>query len=278
MAHKQHGAPLLGNVAHFPQALALKIRVADSQHFIHHQNLRFQMRRDRESEPQVHAAGIAFDRSVNELSDFRKIDNFIKAGQYFFAGHAQNRAVEKDILPSGQFRMKASAHFQQRAHAPAQFAIAFGRVRDARENLEQGAFTGAVAPDDAKRLSLPDVESDVLERPDGVRGFSGAPLAREALPDALHLVGDEVAQGIRALLRRADFVALGNDFYLDGIFRSVHQTTSAKVFSMRRKKNKPLINSSTTAALEIASVKSGGVPPNKAHRKPCTTPTIGLRL
>jgi len=47
---------------------------------------------------------------------------------------------------------------------------------------------------------------------------------------------------------------------------------------MRRKKNKPVISSSTTAALEIASVKSGGVPPNKAHLKPCTTPTMGFRL
>jgi len=104
--------------------------------------------------------------------------------------------------------MKAGTNFQQRTYAPAQFAVTLRWVGYAREDFKQGAFSGAVSPDDAQRLPLPDVECDILERPDGIGAFIGAPPAREALPNSLYLVGDEVAQGISALLGGADFIAL----------------------------------------------------------------------
>ena len=39
---------------------------------------------------------------------------------------------------------------------------------DAREDLEQRALAGAVAPDDAQHLALLDREGDVVQRQDGL--------------------------------------------------------------------------------------------------------------
>lgn len=153
--------------------------------------------------------------------------------------------------------MKAGTNFQQRTYAPAQFAVALRWVGYAREDFKQGA--AGVSPDDAQRLPLPDVECDILERPDGIGAFIGAPRAR-ALPNSLYLVGDEVAQGIQRAVGRCRFYS-ALKCRLPGWSiqkRSLHHIR--KSFSMRRKKNKPEISSSTTTALEIMSVKSGGVP------------------
>ncbi len=44
------------------------------QHLVRRQDLRLQMRRDRERQPQVHAAGVPFDRRIDELFDLGEID------------------------------------------------------------------------------------------------------------------------------------------------------------------------------------------------------------
>src|SRR5262249_56738899 len=80
--------------------------------------------------------------------------------------HPEDRAVEKHILAAGQLRMKPGAHLEQARHAALQLGAAFGRRRDARQDLEQRAFSGAVAADDADDLAGADVEADVAQGPE----------------------------------------------------------------------------------------------------------------
>ena len=62
--------------------------------------------------------------------------------------------------------MKPGADFEQARDAAAQCDPARSRLGDAREDLEQGRFAGAVAADDAEDLALLDLEADILERPE----------------------------------------------------------------------------------------------------------------
>ena len=144
--------PCLSHIAHLAQAFALEFGVAHRQHLIDHQDLRFEVRRHRKSQAQVHPARIALDRRIDELPDLGKVDDLIEFALDLRALHAQDGAVEIDVLAPGQLGVEAGAHFQQRANPPVDFAVAFGGVGDAREDLEQGALAGPVAPDDAEDL------------------------------------------------------------------------------------------------------------------------------
>ena len=48
--------PLARHVLHLAEALLLELRVADRQHLVDDQDLRLQVRRDRERQPHIHAA------------------------------------------------------------------------------------------------------------------------------------------------------------------------------------------------------------------------------
>ena len=82
--------------------------------------------------------------------------------------HAQDGAVEIDVLAAGQFGVKAGAHLQQRTDAPLDLHLPLGGCGDAREDLEQRALARAVAPDDAHDLAALHLEVDVAQRPDRV--------------------------------------------------------------------------------------------------------------
>ena len=91
------------------------------------------------------------------------------------AAHAEDGAVEIDVLAAGELGMEAGADLQQARHAAADFDAALGRRGDAGKDLEQRRFAGAVAADDADDLAPLDLEGDVLQRPE--------PLLRRQRPD-----------------------------------------------------------------------------------------------
>ena len=67
--------------------------------------------------------------------------------------HPQDRAVQVDILPPGQFRVKTGTHFQQAGDAAFDLHFAAGWGRHFRKYLEQGAFARAVAANDPQYAS-----------------------------------------------------------------------------------------------------------------------------
>src|SRR5262249_37720429 len=139
--------------------------------------------------------------------------------------HAKDRAVEVHVIPPGELGMKAGADLEQRANAAPQFDLAGGRRGDARQELEEGTLSGAVAADDADNLARIDVEADVAQCPHGrlLPLLSMERAQRRADP-----AKESLAEGpIR--LRGADAVLLADTTRADR--RKVHQTTSAKLRS-----------------------------------------------
>ena len=63
--------------------------------------------------------------------------------------HAEDRAVEENVFPAGEFGVEAGADFQQAGHAAPEPDAPGRRLGDAAEDFKQGRFARAVAPDDA---------------------------------------------------------------------------------------------------------------------------------
>ena len=109
--------PCLRHVAHLAEALALERGVADGQHLVDDQDLRLEVRRDGEGEPHVHAARVALDRRVEELLDLGEGDDLVELAIDLGLAHAEDGAVEVDVLAAGQLGVEAGADLQQRADA-----------------------------------------------------------------------------------------------------------------------------------------------------------------
>src|SRR5687768_17149064 len=158
MADQQHGSPLSGEITHLTETLALEARVPDGEDFVDQQNLRLQMRGDGKRQPEIHPAGVVLYLCVDELLDFGEIDDLVKLGVDLAPAHAEDRAVQVDVLAPAELRMKAGADLQQRADTADQVDRARGRLGDTREDLEQGAFARPVASDDADDLAAVNLE------------------------------------------------------------------------------------------------------------------------
>src|SRR5271166_4175893 len=91
----------------------------------------------RERQAYVHAARIALDRRVEEIANLREFHHAVEFPIDLFAAHADDGAVEIDVLASGQFRMKTGTDLKETAHPAAQVDSAFGRRRDATEHFEK---------------------------------------------------------------------------------------------------------------------------------------------
>ena len=103
-------------------------------------------------------AGVALDRRVQELLDLGKGHDLVELALDLPALHPQDGAVQIDVFPAGQLRVKAGAHLQERSHPAPNRHPPLGGLGDAGEDLEQGALAGPVAADDAQNLALGDFQ------------------------------------------------------------------------------------------------------------------------
>ncbi len=79
VADEQHRpAVAAGDLVHLPQALLLKLGIADREHLVDDQDLRLQMRRDGEGQAHVHPGGIALDRRIEEPLDLGEGDDLVE--------------------------------------------------------------------------------------------------------------------------------------------------------------------------------------------------------
>ena len=165
VAYEQNCASLAPSFFHFAQAFFLERCVAHRQHLVHDQDLRLQMSRHGEGKPDVHPRGVTLDRRIQELLYLRKVDDLVELPRYLLPAHAEDRAVQIDVLPSGQLRMKTGANLQAR-HPSFDPDPAGGRLRYAGKYLQEGRFPRTVSSYDADALTLFDFKGDLFECPE----------------------------------------------------------------------------------------------------------------
>jgi len=199
MADENDCAAAAGNVLHFAEAFFLEGGVADGEDFVDEEDFGFEMRGDGEGQPHAHAAAVMLEGRVDEAFDFGEGDDFVELAPNLGLAHAQDRAAEENVFAAGQLRMKAGADFEQAADAPVEFRAPHGGPRDARQQFEQRGFARSVSADQADDFALLDLEGNVADGPDEVRGrplavaakCAGQNVAKRtvtlALPDAVAL-------------------------------------------------------------------------------------------
>ena len=94
----------------------------------------------------THAAGIVLDRDIEKSFHFDKGDNFIKFTFDLGLAHAEDRAVQEDIFPSGKLGMKAHTNFQQTSHTAFDGNSSRCWLRNTAQYFQQGRSPRAIAP------------------------------------------------------------------------------------------------------------------------------------
>ena len=224
VADEQDGPPAPDHVADLAEALPLEDRVADGEHLVDDEDLGLQVGRHGEGQPHVHAAGIVLARGVEELVDAGEVDDLVELAGDLPPRHAEDRAVQVDVLTAGQLRMEARPDLQQAPDPPAQLGPARGRASHAAEHFEESRFARPVAADDADHVARLNLEGDVFQGPDRVRAraprqrlpLHPRPTRAEPSPGGFGGVDDRLAE--RAHARRGggpDVVLLREVFDFD---------------------------------------------------------------
>src|SRR5215472_16178600 len=127
------------------------------------------MRSDGKPKPHVHSRGVAFDRNVDVLTNACKFDNALYFSRDVSPRHAQHASLKIDVLATAQFRMEARTNLHDRREPSSNRNLAGRWSRNGRQQLQYGALTCTVVPDEADRFSCFDFKADVTQRPDFFR-------------------------------------------------------------------------------------------------------------
>src|SRR4051812_12930919 len=163
--YEHDGPAALLEVEDLAEALALERLVADGEHLVQQENVGFDVRCDRETEPHVHPRRVGAHGQVDEVLESRERDDLVELLADGRAWEAVNRAVEVDVLAASHVGMEAGAELQQRADAASHGDAAARRLHDSGEEAEERRLPGAVATDERECAPRLDVERDVAEGP-----------------------------------------------------------------------------------------------------------------
>src|SRR6266513_2433240 len=146
------------------EALVLEVLVPDGEHLVHQENVRLEMHGDGETEAHVHAARVGLHRRVKEAPDVGELLDRGHRAVHLLARKAEERAVEVRVLAAAEVGMESGADLEERGHATVDLERSTGRLRRAREELEQRRLPRSIRADHTERGPRLHREADVAER------------------------------------------------------------------------------------------------------------------
>ena len=156
------GAPALVEDVH---ALLPERGVADGEHLVDQHDVGVRLDHDREGEADQHPGRVVLELEVDEVLELGELEHGVEPATRLAQREAHQHAVEDAVLAGGQLRVEAHAELDEGRDAAGHTDAAGVGPVDAREDLQQAALAGPVAPDDPEELALVDVEGDVPQRP-----------------------------------------------------------------------------------------------------------------
>src|SRR5262249_34699339 len=130
-------APLSLELTDAIETLPLEQLVADGEYLVDQQDVGLHVDGDREAEPHVHAGRVEAHLRVDELFQLRERDDLVEAARQLLARHAEDRAVQEDVLATRQLALETRAELEERGDAAARRDLAVGGAKDAGDALEQ---------------------------------------------------------------------------------------------------------------------------------------------
>jgi hypothetical protein len=107
----KHNRPATAShILHGADALLLERCVPNRQYFIDQEQVRLEVRGDSKTKPQKHSRRVTLHRGVEEPFDSGKGHDRVQFCLDLLPPHAENRAVQEDVLAAGQIAVKASSH------------------------------------------------------------------------------------------------------------------------------------------------------------------------
>src|SRR5437867_6659225 len=100
---------------------------------------------DAKGQSDVHDGGVMFPRGIDEPLNFSERDDLLKPPLNLSLLHAQEGAVQVDILATGVFRMEPGSDLQQGADASVELGEPGRGLGDASEDFEQCALSRPVS-------------------------------------------------------------------------------------------------------------------------------------
>ena len=153
---------MTADIADFAETLFLELQIAYGEDLVNQQDFRFEVGGNGKCQAGTHPAGVTLDWCINESFDLRESDDLVELTMDFRLRHPENRAVEIDVLPAGEFGMKTRTDLKQRADAATNFSGTFRGIRDARKDFEQCALPRPISPDNAHYFATANLERHVL--------------------------------------------------------------------------------------------------------------------
>ena len=137
----EHDRLLRGaELADLGEALVLEVLVADREHLVDQEDVRFEVHGDREAEAHVHAARVRLHGGVKEAADVGELLDRRHRPVHLLARESEKRAVEISVLAAAEVRVETGADLEQRGHAAIHLERAARRLRRPREELEERRF------------------------------------------------------------------------------------------------------------------------------------------
>ena len=128
--NEDRGDARLHQLHHLQAALLAEGAVADGEDLVEHEDLRLHDAHDGEGHARAHAGRQVLVQGVLEVLQLGEFDDVLVLGLEEFAGIAQQRSAEINVLPDGQLPVEAGAELEQRGDALAALdAAADGRDR-----------------------------------------------------------------------------------------------------------------------------------------------------
>src|SRR5258708_38896255 len=123
------------------------------------------MNRDRKREAYGHPAGVRFDRLPDEVADLGKSLDVGHAAVHVLGRKAENGAVQVDVIAPRKLGVETRAKLKQRGDTAVYFRASRIGGQNPGADLQQGAFSGAVFPHDAKGFAAGYLKTDVAQSP-----------------------------------------------------------------------------------------------------------------
>ena len=144
-------------------AFALEGLITDCQNLIKHQNVALCLDGHGKGQSDLHAAGVVFQLLIHEFAQLGKIDDFVVHGCYLVMREAEKRAIQKNVLPAGQFRIETHAKLDERHQLALNIHTAVFRHIDSRDDFQQGGLARAISSHDAEEIALMHLKVDVFK-------------------------------------------------------------------------------------------------------------------
>lgn len=154
------------HLLHFRLALRLERAVADGQHLVQNQNIRFHEAGNGERQPRFHAGRELLERPVRKVLQLGEVQDFLKRLVHEFARIAQHGAAQISVLLHREIAVKAARELEQRRHGAVPLHPALRRFHDAGDRLEQCGLPRPVRADDAQHIAPLERKGHVLVRPE----------------------------------------------------------------------------------------------------------------